>query len=139
MKAVITGGGGFVMANLVRRWLEANPGHQAVVVDAAPLGDAARRYFASVADRLRFVEGDVASPELWTRLPADADYVVHGAAVTPHAYTDAEGQRRDPEREDPLRVINVNVIGTVQALNWARNLRQLRRFVYVSTGSVYAD
>lgn len=139
MKAVVTGGGGFVMANIVRRWLESDPGHRAVAVDASPMDDAARRYFAPVADRLRFVEGDVAAPDLWARLPTDADYVVHGAAVTPHAYTDAEGRRRDPEREDPLRVVNVNVMGTAQALNWARSLTQLRRFVYVSTGSVYAD
>ena len=139
MKAVVTGGGGFVMANIVRRWLESDPGHRAVAVDASPMDDAARRYFAPVADRLRFVEGDVAAPNLWARLPTDADYVVHGAAVTPHAYTDAEGRRRDPEREDPLRVVNVNVMGTAQALNWARSLTQLRRFVYVSTGSVYAD
>jgi UDP-glucose 4-epimerase len=139
MKAVVTGGGGFVMANFVRRWLEADPGHQVVAVDASAMDDAARRYFAPVADRLRFVEGDVTSPEIWTRLPVDADYVVHGAAVTPHAYTDSEGRRRDPEREDPMRVLSVNIMGTAQALNWARSLPQLRRFVYVSTGSVYAD
>jgi len=139
MKAVVTGAGGFVMANIVRRWLESDPTHWVVAVDASPIDDAARRYFAPVADRLRFVEGDVTSPELWARLPIDADYVVHGAAVTPHAYTDAEGRHRDPEREDPLHVVNVNVMGTTQALNWARTLRQLRRFVYVSTGSVYAD
>src|SRR5262249_17664976 len=91
------------------------------------------------ADRLRFVQGDVASPDTWANLPADAAYVVHGAAVTPHAYSDAGGRRRDPEREDPLRVLSVNIMGTARALDWARGLADLRRFVYVSTGSVYAD
>ena len=137
--AVVTGGGGFVMANFLRLWLESGADHQAVALDASPLDAAAQRYFAPVADRLRFVQGDVTSPDAWAKLPADATYVVHGAAVTPHAYTDAEGRRRDPERENPLRVLDVNIMGTVHALNWARGLAGLRRFVYVSTGSVYAD
>jgi UDP-glucose 4-epimerase len=137
--AVVTGGGGFVMTNFLRHWLESGPDHRAVALDATPLDAVAQRYFAPVADRLRFVEGDVASPQTWAKLPADAAYVVHGAAVTPHAYTDADGRRRDPEREDPLRVLSVNIMGTAHALNWARGLSGLRRFIYVSTGSVYAD
>jgi UDP-glucose 4-epimerase len=137
--AVVTGGGGFVMANFLRHWLEAGASHAVVALDAMPLDDAAHRYFAPVADRLRFVEGDVASPQTWAQLPTDVAYVVHGAAVTPHGYTDAAGRRHDPEREDPLRVLTANIMGTAQALNWARRLPDLRRFVYVSTGSVYAD
>jgi len=137
--AVVSGGGGFVMANFLRHWLESGPDHRAVALDASPLDAAAQRYFAPVAARLRFTQGDVTAPETWAKLPSDAAYVVHGAAVTPHAYTDAEGRRRDPEREDPLRILNTNVMGTAQALNWARGLRGLRRFIYVSTGSVYAD
>jgi UDP-glucose 4-epimerase len=81
----------------------------------------------------------VALPATWVNLPTDVDYVVHGAAVTPYAYTDDAGRRHDPEREDPLRVLTANVMGTGQALNWARSLSGLRRFVYVSTGSVYID
>ena len=139
MKVLVTGGGGFVMANFVRHWLESDPGHQVVALDATPLDDAARRYFAPVAGRLRFVESDVASPATWAKLPTDVDYVVHGAAVTPYPYTDGAGRRHDPEREDPLRVLTANIMGTGQALNWARSLPALRRFVYVSTGSVYID
>ena len=139
MKVVVTGGGGFVMANFLRHWLEAGRSDTAVCVDAAPLDAAAARYFAPVADRLEMIEGDVTSPELWARLPEDADCLVHGAAVTPHAFVDASGRRRDPEREDPLRVLTVNIFGTARTLDWARTLGGLRRLVYVSTGSVYAD
>jgi dTDP-D-glucose 4,6-dehydratase len=64
---------------------------------------------------------------------------VHGAAVTPMRYIDAEGRPRNPEREDPMRVIEANILGTARALDWARRLPALTRFVYVSTGSVYAD
>ena len=61
--AVVTGGGGFVMTNFLRHWLESGADHQAVALDASPLDAAAQRYFAPVADRLRVVQGDVTSPE----------------------------------------------------------------------------
>jgi nucleoside-diphosphate-sugar epimerase len=137
--AVITGGGGFVIANVVRLWLERDASARAIVVDASPLDAAAKRHFAPFADRLQFVIGDVGKAETWAGLPTDARYVVHGAAITPMRYIDAEGRPRNPEREDPLRVIEANILGTARALDWARRLPTLSRFVYVSTGSVYAD
>ena len=112
---------------------------RAIVVDASPLDAAAKRHFAPFAERLQFVIGDVGKAETWAGLPTDAGYVVHGAAVTPMRYIDAEGRPRNPEREDPLRVIEANILGTARALDWARRLPALTRFVYVSTGSVYAD
>ncbi len=138
-KVVVTGGGGFVLANFLRLWLEYDTAAQAIVIDAAPLDAAARQHFAPVSERLQFVKGDVAQAGVWDALPSDAEYLVHGAAVTPMRYVDAEGRRRDPERENPLRVIEANLLGTARALDWARRVRGLRRVVYVSTGSVYAD
>jgi UDP-glucose 4-epimerase len=139
MKVLVSGGGGFVMANFLRRWLEADSRHQAVALDTSPLDPAAQAYFAPVADRLQFIVGDATLPDTWARLPGDFDYVVHGAAVTPHAFTDKDGKRHEPERENPVRVLNANIMGTARALDWARGLKGLKRFVYVSTGSVYAD
>jgi UDP-glucose 4-epimerase len=139
MKAVVTGGGGFVMANFLRHWLMVDPGNTAVCLDAAPLDAAAQRYFAPMRDRLEAVQGDVSDARTWQALPSDADYVVHGAAVTSHAYTDPSGRRREPERENALQVLTTNILGTAQALEWVRKLPKLRRFVYVSTGSVYVE
>jgi UDP-glucose 4-epimerase len=136
---LVSGGGGFVMANFLRRWLEADSRNQAVALDASPIDADATAYFAPVADRLRFMVGDVTQPDTWAKLPADFDFVVHGAAVTPHAFTDKDGKRHEPERENPVRVLNANIMGTARALDWARGLKGLKRFVYVSTGSVYAD
>src|SRR5262245_60276084 len=118
MKAVVTGGGGFVMANFLRHWLMADPENSAVCLDAAPLDAAARRYFAPVRDRLQAIQGDVSDARTWQSLPSDADYVIHGAAVTSHAYTDPSGRRREPERENPLQILSTNIIGTAQALEW---------------------
>jgi UDP-glucose 4-epimerase len=139
MTVVVTGGGGFAMANFARHWLQSDPAARAILVDLAPLDAAATRFLAPFAERLSLVVGDVAAPETWRRLPADVNYVVHGAAVTPHGYVDAQGQRREPERDNPLAVLRANIMGTAQVLDWARSLPQLRRFVYVGTGSVYAE
>jgi hypothetical protein len=43
----------------------------------------------------------------------------------------------DSEAGTPGRIIEVNVMGTVAALDWARSQAQLRRFIYVSSGSDY--
>jgi UDP-glucose 4-epimerase len=138
-KVLVSGGGGFVMANFIRHWLEADPKHLVVALDASPLDDAARAYLATVTDRLQFITADVTAPETWAKLPGDFDCVVHGAAITPHAFTDKDGKRHEPERENPVRVLNANIMGTARALDWARGLKGLKRFVYISTGSVYAD
>lgn len=137
MKVLVTGGGGFVMANFVRHWLEADAGNTAVCLDAANLDDAAERFFASVRDRIQFIQASVSRADTWQGLASDTNYVVHGAAITPHAFVDADGLRHEPERENPLAIIETNVVGTARALEWAHHLSDLRRFVYVSTGSIY--
>ena len=43
------------------------------------------------------------------------------------------------ERTTPAKFIDVNVMGTVNVLEWARQLDGLRRFLYVSSGGVYGD
>jgi UDP-glucose 4-epimerase len=127
------------MANFLRHWLEADERNTAVCIDASPLDAAATRFFEPVRGRLEFVQGSVSAPQTWQGLPGDIAQVVHGAAMTPHAYVDSGGVKREPEREEPLRVIETNIVGTARALEWARDLPELRRFVYVSTGSVYLD
>ena len=139
MTLLITGGTGFVMSVLARHWLEDDPGERVVVLDSAVPDEAARRYFAPVSDRLNVIVGDVRNPDSW-RAELDASgitHVVHGATVTPISRGTAEEGRREPEAEQPARIVDVNVMGTVAVLEWARARPDLRRFVYVSSGSVY--
>jgi UDP-glucose 4-epimerase len=139
MTLLVTGATGFVMSVLARHWLEAHPAEHLLVLDAAPLDAAAQRFFAPVADRLTVIVGDVTKPETWQ--PAlgqhTITYVVHGATVTPISRGSVSEAEHEPEADNPARVIDVNVMGTVAMLDWARSLRSLRRFVYVSSGSVY--
>ncbi len=62
---------------------------------------------------------------------------MHGATVTPLSRGTAAEAKREPEAEDPGRILDVNIMGTVAMLDWARTLPNLARFIYVSSGAVY--
>ena len=139
MKLLISGGTGFVMSVLGRHWLDADPAAGLIVLDAAPLDAAARRYFAPVAERLRVVVADVTQPDKWRAAldGAGITHIVQGATVTPLSRGTAAEEQREPEAENPARITEVNVMGTVAVLEWARTLPRLKRLIYVSSGAVY--
>jgi UDP-glucose 4-epimerase len=139
MRLLVTGASGFVMSVLGRHWLESAPRAHLVVLDAAPLDAAAQRYFTPFRDRLSVVVADVTQPASW-RPALDTHgitHIVHGATITPISRGTAAAARREPEAENPGRIIDVNVMGTVAVLDWARTLPDLQRFIYVSSGAVY--
>jgi UDP-glucose 4-epimerase len=139
MTLLVTGATGFVMSVLARHWLEADPRARLVIVDAASADAMAARYFAPVADRVSVVVADITKPESWRVAVAghEVTHVVHGATVTPISRGTAAEAKREPEAENPGRIVDVNVMGTVAVLDWARGLPGLRRLIYVSSGAVY--
>ncbi|MCB1017021.1 MAG: NAD-dependent epimerase/dehydratase family protein, partial [Acidimicrobiales bacterium] len=76
MRVVVTGGAGFIGANLVRRLLA--DGHAVVVVDDLSTGD--RDNLAGVEGPLELVEGTVVDPALVDDALDGAAAVVHLAA-----------------------------------------------------------
>ena len=140
MNLLITGGTGFVMSVVAREWLERHPDRRAVILDRAGLDTTAQAWFAPVRERLTVVEGDVRDPSGWS---AELDRheitaVVHGATVTPISRGSAqEAARLPPEALMPARIMDVNLMGTVQLLEWARQSETIKRFIYISSGSVY--
>ena len=140
MNLLITGGTGFVMSVVAREWLERHPDRRAVILDRAGLDTTAQAWFAPVRERLTVVEGDVRDPSGWA---AELDRheitaVVHGATVTPISRGSAqETARVPPEALMPARIMDVNLMGTVQLLEWARQSETIKRFIYISSGSVY--
>src|SRR5258706_14227851 len=129
------------MGNLVRHWLEGDPAENVVIPAAAPADDIARRFFAGVAGRIEWIEASILEPARWAPRLAGRGIarIVHGATLTPHPFMAADGTPRDPEREGPQRIMDVNLMGTVALIEWVRGLPGLQRFLYVSTGSVYRD
>jgi UDP-glucose 4-epimerase len=141
MKLLVTGGTGFAMSVLGRQWLESDPRARLTVLDAAPLDAAAVRYFEPVADRLNVVVADILKPNTWrTALHgAEISHIVHGATITPVGGSAPGKAKVEPEAENPARVIDVNTMGTVAILEWARTQPAIQRFIYVSSGAVYLN
>jgi UDP-glucose 4-epimerase len=139
MTLLVTGATGFVMSVLGRHWLDADRGARLAILDAAAPDAAALRYFAAVTERLQIVVADVTQPDSWRAALAGSDitHIVHGATITPLSRGTAAEANREPEAENPGRIIDVNVMGTVAVLDWARTLPNLHRFIYVSSGAVY--
>lgn len=138
MHLLVTGGTGFVLAHVVRQHLLADPEARATVVDLAAPDGPARRFFAGLEGRMRVVVTDLTDPAAYATLPGDVDAVVHGAAMTPHRYTALDGAEHWPERDGPLRIVETNIMATARLLDWWRGQPGGGRFVYLSSGSVYA-
>ncbi len=139
MTLLVTGATGFVMSVVARHWLETDPVARVVLLDSSALDATAQRYFAPFKNRLSVVLGDVTQPGTWRAALAGhaVTHIVHGATVTPLSRGTAAEAKREPEAENPGRIVDVNVMGTVAMLDWARALPNLKRFIYVSSGAVY--
>ncbi len=139
MTLLVTGGTGFVMSVLARQWLERDPAARAVILDRANLDRLAERYFAPVRDRLTEIAADILDPDAWTEAldAQDISAVAHGATITPISRGTAAAAKRQPEAEAPDRIVEVNLMGTVKMLEWARRRPSVKRFIYVSSGAIY--
>ena len=129
MATLVTGGTGFVASNIVRSLAE--QGHEVVVYDVASPNDLLQKYIEPWKDHITFVKGSVLDMEAIERL-ADSftiDKVIHAAAYTP-------GSRGTIEQSDSRRIVETNIMGTVNILDAARAIG-VKRFLFVSSGAVY--
>ena len=129
---LVTGGGGFVLCHLVRRWIGLDPANRAIVLDNSPYDDFARQFLADPRILLRV--GSVTDRSAWDALPdpGSITHIAHGAAVTSiRRLVDAAGL------VGAVDALQVNVMGVAEALAFAARLPGLQRMVTVSSGSVY--
>jgi UDP-glucose 4-epimerase len=124
MKALVTGGGGFIGSNLVRRLLE--NGDEVRVLDNYSTGN--RANLAELAAEIEVVEGELRSYER-------AHNAVRGVEVVFH-----QGALPSVPRSvhDPLTTSAVNVEGTLNVLLAARDAG-VRRVICASSSSVYGN
>ena len=124
MKAVVSGGAGFIGSHLVDRLL--TEGHEVVVIDNLATGRLGNLREAMSRGSVRLVEADVADTETIRPSFEGADWVFHLAA------------RADivPSIQRPLDYHRANVDGTASALEAAR-AGGVKRFIYVASSSCY--
>ena len=126
MKVLVTGGAGFIGSNFVLRVSQTRPDWRGTVIDALTYAGN-RASLAPVEDRIEFVEGSIADPELVERLVADTDLVVHFAAES----------HNDNSLDNPWPFMESNIIGTYRLLEAVR--KHEKRIHHISTDEVYGD
>ena len=105
---------------------QTRPDWQVTVIDALTYAGN-RASLAPVEDRIEFVEGSIADPELVERLVADTDLVVHFAAES----------HNDNSLDNPWPFMESNIIGTYRLLEAVR--KHEKRIHHISTDEVYGD
>lgn len=121
MKSLVTGGAGFIGSNLVDALL--NLGHEVVVIDNESSDAHEQFYWNDKANNNRL---DIRDYENTRPLYEGVDFVFHIAAES----------RIQPAINNPINAISINSVGTVTALQCAREAG-VRRFIYSSTSSAY--
>ena len=122
MKAVVTGGAGFIGHHLVRALVER--GDVVVVLDDLSSGQASR--LEPLLDRITFIEGSILEPAALDRAMTGVEVVFHEAAVASVATSVA----------DPRRTNEVNVTGTIEVLLAAAR-QGVRRVIFAGSSAVY--
>ncbi len=121
MKALVTGGAGFIGSHLVRRLVAV--GHEVHVLDSnvPDLSSAS-------ASGVRWFQGDIRSLESVAMAAAGCDVIFHQAAIPSVAKS----------FQDPGSTLSVGIQGTLNVLESARDCG-IRRVIAASSSAVYGD
>ena len=121
MKALVTGGAGFIGSNLVDALIE--KGWNVIVIDNLS-SDAHEQFYYH--PQATYYEYDIRNFETIKPLFKGIDYVFHLAAEA----------RIQPAIENPTHAVSVNVVGTCNVLQASREAG-VKRVIYSSTSSAY--
>ncbi|MEM7124801.1 MAG: NAD(P)-dependent oxidoreductase [Chloroflexota bacterium] len=129
MNILITGARGFFGLNLVRT-LAAQPSVQIIAADVRSLTPRQEHFLKPVSDRIEHIHLDVlerqSSHEAIDKW--QISHIVHAAALTPTP---------EYEEEQPTRIVDVNLGGTINLLDAAIGSESVTRVLVVSSSGVY--
>jgi UDP-glucose 4-epimerase len=121
MKALVTGGAGFVGHHIVKELIRQNI--RTVIYDWLDPND----FFGpnqkiKKSSRIEYVQGDILDLDLLNKVMKGCNIVFHTAAIA-----DIE-----ESRHEPIKTMQINVLGTVNCLEAARR-NNISRFLYASS------
>ncbi|MGM7668525.1 dTDP-glucose 4,6-dehydratase [Microbacterium sp. A93] len=123
---LVTGGAGFIGSNFVHYVLESTD-HRVIVLDKLTYAGNRASLAGLPANRMTFMQGNIADVDLLEELMPQVDAVVHYAAES----------HNDNSLNDPRPFVDTNIMGTYALIEAAR--RHDVRFHHISTDEVYGD
>ncbi|MCK5133670.1 MAG: NAD-dependent epimerase/dehydratase family protein [Candidatus Sabulitectum sp.] len=121
MKALVTGGAGFIGSNIANKLLEM--GFSVRILD-----DLSSGYRSNVPEKAEFIEGSVVDGDVTKEAAAGVDYIFHLAASV--------GNKR--AIDNPISDATINVLGTLNVLEAAR-ATGVKKLVYSSSAGIFGE
>lgn len=126
MKALVTGGAGFIGSHLAQALC--HRGVQVVVLDNLSLGNSANLAWRREGDPLELIEGDANDEVLLRKLLSGCDWVFHQSALPSVPLS----------VNQPLESNRQNLESTLKLLVAARDAK-VKRFLFASSSAIYGD
>ena len=130
MTTLVTGGNGWVPSHIVRRL--ARRGEQVISYDLMEPDSHLITMLSGAARHVTFVGGDITNQYELQHVAHQhrVTRIIHAAVITP---------RREREQAEPARIVEVNLLGTINVLDTARSIEGFERMVYVSSGAIWGS
>ena len=122
MKAIVTGGAGFIGSHLVDNLL--GEGVSVTVLDNLSTGRPEN--LEHIKDQIKLIECDISKAGIWEKEFDGANWVIHLAALADIV----------PSINDPEAYFHANVVGTLNVLQASKKYK-IKRFIYSASSSCY--
>jgi UDP-glucose 4-epimerase len=127
MKALVTGGAGFIGSHIVEALVNEEKFDEVVVLDTLNKGKLASIKPLIDQGKVKFIEGDIRSRDIVDEAMQGVDYVFHTAAI--HIFQSAKS---------PDECIDIDIKGSYNVFISAL-LHKVKRVIFSSSSSVYGE
>ena len=130
MTTLLTGGNGWLPSHVLRRL--ARRGERVISFDLMEPDEALHAFLGDAIENVEFVSGDVTDEARMRSVVEQysVERIINAAAITP---------RVDREKEEPARIIEVNLMSTVTCLEITREVDSVTKLIVISSGVAWGS